>query len=258
MPIARFALGALLALALALPSFAEEEAAPAEDPGWTGKISLGGNISSGTINSYGGTIDAGTENSWGPHNVKLGAFANYSHNDGGKKDSAVTTANEQRLTQYYRFIPSDSWYWYGNLEQARDTVRNIELRLLANTGPGYRFWHADDKNLFEAEAGVGYRYEDYGDVPGNIPERSRNDVNGRVAANFLRVFGIAEFGQSAEFLLPFNDTSGWIARGTTRLSFPIASGWSFANTLALEYFNTPPSGSKSFELDYIISLVYAF
>ena len=103
-----------------------------------------------------------------------------------------------------------------------------------------------------------YRYEDYGDVPGNIPERSRNDVNGRVAANFLRVFGIAEFGQSAEFLLPFNDTSGWIARGTTRLSFPIASGWSFANTLALEYFNTPPSGSKSFELDYIISLVYAF
>lgn len=272
MPASRLAVRAALAalaLALSLPAFAEDEAAPEEDPGWKTKVALGATISSGTTDSFGGSIDAGTGREWEHHKLHFGLFASYGRTDGGPSDAATTQSNEQRLTQSYRYIPGERFYWYGALEEARDPVRNIELRLLASTGPGYRVWHVDDKNLLDLEAGVGYRYEDYGNIfdptPGGalpIPfplfEPSRNDVNGRAAFNFLRVFGIAEFGQSGEFLLPFNDTSGWIARGTTRLSFPIADGWSFANTLALEYFNDPPRDTEKFELDYIVSLVLDF
>lgn len=268
--VVRAALAAL-ALALSLPAFAEDAAAPEEDPGWKTTVALGATISSGTTDSFGGSIDAATGREWEHHKAHFGLFASYGRTDGGPSDAATTQSNEQRLTQAYRYIPRERFYWYVALEEARDPVRNIELRLLASTGPGYRVWHVDDKNLFDVEVGVGYRYEDYGNIvdltPGIVPpaltptpefEPSRNDVNGRAAFNYLRMFGVAEFGQSGEFLLPFNDTKGWIARGTTRLSFPIVDGWAFANTLALEYFNDPPKDSEKFELDYIVSLVLAF
>ena len=262
MQIARFSLAALLALALAAPASAQDEAPPdapeaPEEKGWTGKVSLGGNLSSGTTDSFGGAVDVGAERTWGKHEVKLGAFLSYGRtNSPGAR--AVTQTNEQRLTQYYSYSPTERFYWYGNLEQARDTVRNIELRLFANTGPGYRIWHVDDLNQLDGELGIGYRYEDYGGIRTVGREPSRNDVNGRAAFTFLRTLGIAQFGQTGEFLLPFNDTGGWIARGKTTLSFPLVAGWAFENALQMEYFNDPPSGSKSFELDYIVSLVNAF
>ena len=69
---------------------------------------------------------------------------------------------------------------------------------------------------------------------------------------------VASLGQTGEFLLPFNDTNGWLARARTSLSFPITDAWAFENSLTLEYLNDAPPLTDEFTLDYIVSLVYSF
>ena len=247
----------------------------AEDPSdtsqaaWTGKIALGGSLSAGTTDTLGVNVSIGGERNWGPNLVRLGFDAQYGKTN--KKHSAsVTDSNRQVLTEYFRRTISDDFYLYNENEQARDRVQNINLRLLSSVGPGYRVWENEDGGVLDIEAGVGYRYEDYGrsddPSPGPLPggdgiavrAKSRNDVTGRAALFYKRKIGLADLGQTAEFLLPFNDTGAWLARAETKLSLPVLESWSFENTLGLEFANAPPVDTDKFELDYVISLVYAF
>ena len=76
--------------------------------------------------------------------------------------------------------------------------------------------------------------------------------------SFSTLIGPAELTQNATFLMPFNQTSAWIAKARTGLSFPLTDSWSFENALILLYDNRPVVDTKSFNLDYIVSLVYSF
>lgn len=260
----------IVVFAIGFSSAGNAEDPPDTNPsGWTGKIALGGSLSAGTTDTLGVNLSIGGEREWGKSLVRLGFDAQYGKTD-RKYSASVTDSNRQGLTEYFRHSISDAFYLYNENEQARDRVQNINLRLLSSVGPGYRIWEDEDGGVLDFEAGVGYRYEDYGRTddpsPGPLPggdgiavrAKSRNDITGRTALFYKRKIGVADLGQTAEFLLPFNDTDAWLARAETRLSFPVLESWSFENTLGLEFSNAPPEDTNKFELDYVISLVYAF
>lgn len=273
MRMARIVLIAALSLGFSTASLAEDEV-PAEEPGWTGSVSLGGSLSAGTTNTFSGNLSIDGEREFGANLVRLGLDARYGTTKTKADPSYVTQTDEQKLTQYLRHSPSDRFYIYGESEEARDSVRNIDERFLVTVGPGYKVWGEEDGAFLDLEGGIGYRYENYGGLfdplpggPGNLPipgdgiplrQESRNDITGRAAFNFKDKFGAADFGQTGEFILPFNDTSGWLARAETKLSFPVLESWSFVNTLGLEYNNAAAVGTKKFELDYVVSLEYKF
>ena len=245
---ARDALAVLVAAAFGFPAIAEETAdAPAA---WKGKISLGGSLSRGNVDSLNGVLKADAERDFDPHLVRLGFHAGYGESDGDKDN------DKQDLREYYRYAFRDRLYTYADSLQGRDSVQNIDFRFLVNAGPGYRVWQGGDKRYFDVEGGVGYRHE--------LRRRSsdRSDPTGRVAVDYANLIGIAEFQQTGKFLLPFDDTSAWLARATTSLSFPITDAWSFENSLILEYNNDPAVEDgvplEEFELDYVVSLVYSF
>ncbi len=223
----------------------------AEDaPSWKGKVSLGGSLSRGNVNSLKGTLEAGAERAFDPHLVRLGLFAAYGESDSSGKNEVDN--NKQELREYYRYSFSERFYAYGDSLQGRDTVQNIKFRFLANAGPGWRAWHAGEDQFLDLELGIGYRNES------RRGDDNRSDVTGRLGAAFAQLIGPARFRQTGEFLLPLNDTGGWLAKARTSLSFPLTDAWSFENSLLLEYNNKPAASTKAFELDYIISLVYSF
>ena len=258
MHIARIVLIAALFLGFSTVSLAEDQAS-AEESGWTGAVSLGGSLSAGTTNSFSGNLSIGGEREWGANLLRLNFDAKYGTTK-RKYTAGVTDTDEQKLKQYLRHSFSDRFYLYAEAEQGRDSVRNIDQRILVTVGPGYKVWDDEDGAFLDLEGGIGYRYENLGGItdPVLVREKSRNDITGRAAFTFKDKFGAADFDQTGEFILPFNETNGWLARAETKLSFPILESWSFVNTLGLEYNNAPAKDTDKFELDYIVSLEYMF
>ena len=242
---------ALCTLALAATAVADD--AP---PGWAGKVSLGGSISRGTTDSLSGNLEATAERSWDDHLLRLGLRAAYGRTDPDGGHNARTDNDEQYLTQYYRYTASKRLYLFGDFEQSRDAVQDIDFRLIANAGPGYRIWEGGEKRYLDVEGGIGYRHES------RSGDANLDNVLGRTAATFSTSIDAATFVQTAEFLLPFDSTGEWLARARTSLAFPLTQSWSFENSLNLEYQNDPagdpPNENANLELDYIVSLVYSF
>jgi len=244
-----------------MPTVAQEDAAeetPAE-PAWAGKVSVGGSLSRGNVNSIKGVVEATAERVFDPHLVRLGALAAYGENQTSGAGKTVDN-DKQEITEYYRYSFSESIFAYVDSLQGRDSVQGIKFRFLGNFGPGWRAWHMGDKQFLDLETGVGYRYEHRIGKGNDI-----DGANARFAATYANLLGPAEFRQTGEFLLPFDDTSGWLAKARTALSFPLTTSWSFENALLIEYNNRPaasaPAGTgflNKFELDYIVSLVYLF
>ena len=244
----RLMLVALASLIFTAAAAAEDE--PAE-PAWTGKVSLGGSLSMGTNDSLKGVLEAGAERSFDPHLLRFGVYAAYGSTK-NKGNSRETDNNKQEITEYYRHSLSDRFYVYTDSLQGRDLVQNIKFRFLAGAGPGWRVWEAGEKEYLDLEIGIGYRNES------RRGDDDRSDVTGRVGTTWSKLIGPAEFKQTADFLLPFNETGAWLAKGRTSLSFPLTAAWAFDNSLLLEFNNSPPANTKNEKLDYIISLVYSF
>jgi putative salt-induced outer membrane protein YdiY len=242
---------ALASLIFTAPAIAEDEVKQPEGPAWTGKVALGGSLSLGTNDSLKGVLEAGAERVFDPHLLRFGLYAAYGSTK-NKGESRETDNNKQEVTEYYRYTFSERFFVYGDSLQGRDLVQNIKFRFLASAGPGWRAWYAGDKDFLDLELGIGYRNES------RRGDDDRSDVTGRVGATFAKLLGPAEFRQTAEYLLPFNQTGAWLATGKASLSFPLTEAWSFENSLLLEYNNKPPDSTKNEKLDYIISLVYSF
>ena len=247
-PLIPVALSILVASAFSGPALAEETADT--PPAWKGQISLGGSLSRGNVDTIAGVLKANAERASDPHLLRLRLYAEYGESDGDKDD------DDQDLNEHYRFSFNDRLFAYVDSLQGRDSVQNIDFRFLVNAGPGYRVWQKGDKQYFDVEGGVGYRHEL------RHRDSDRSDPTGRVAADYANMIGIAEFQQTGEFLLPFNDTGAWLAKARTSLSFRLTETWSFENSLNLEYNNDPALDDgvllKKFELDYVVSLVYSF
>jgi len=251
MSFARRASALVLIAAVALSAAGAHAEDEEENPGWKGKIALGGSVSAGNVDAIKGAGEIRGERAWDLQLVRLALLASYGQTDDAD-DGTVVNSDKQSLSEYYRYGLTERFYLYGDALQARDSVQDIDGRILLNVGPGYQFWKHSDEEFLEGELGVGYRYENYAD------DTDRNDVTGRAAFLFSDLFGPAEFTQSGEFLLPFNDVDAWLARGRTNLAFPLVESWSFNNTLITEYLADPVPGNQGFDLEYIVSLSYEF
>jgi putative salt-induced outer membrane protein YdiY len=243
--ILRSALPIIAAVLVAAASSAEEPSEE-QDTSWRGKVALGGSVTAGNSDAVKLNFGALGEKQWGDHLVKLELLASYGRSNGS------TDSDKQSLSEYYRHSLRDRLYVYVDALQGRDSVQDIDFRFLLNSGPGWHLWETSAQEFFDIEIGLGYRYENYSTAG------SRNDVVGRTAVLYSNLFGPAEFTQSAEFLLPFNDTGGWLATARTTLAFPLTDSWSFTNSLLIEYLNAPVAGNKGFDLEYVVGLSYAF
>lgn len=237
----------------------EEEA----DTAWHGTFDLGISANIGTTDSFAGTLFAETKKAWHTNELNFTLDVAYGFtNDSDNGDSL--TADYQRATgKYKRFLPdliADQVYWFLQGQVGRNNIQEIQYNTLVDSGLGWRFWEVDEvqKNFWEIEGGIGYRYDNY-QLPSifdNLEDRSL--VNGRLASEVRRAFSVVEVGAATAFHLPFNDTNAWFFDASSFMDVPLSESWKLTSRLTLNYLNDPPGDADKSNLLISAGLGYTF
>jgi putative salt-induced outer membrane protein YdiY len=237
-----------LALMAVAPLAALAEEAPEKPPAWTGQVSLAGSLAAGNSDVFAATFEASAERAWESNEVRLGLFAVYGRSNGD------TDSDKQSATGEWRRYLSERLFAYGSTEVGRDGIQEIRWRLVATVGPGWRAWKAGEEEYLDLETGLGYRHEDYS---GDRSALHAADL--RAALHYQDRWGAyLEFSQTAEFLMPVNQTGDWLGRSETVLALPLGEAWRFRNSLRVDYLNNPAAGNEKYDLLVGVGLEYRF
>lgn len=241
--------GALLAVGLLLSggvALAQDE--PEEARSWSGAVNLGLTNTTGNSDALALASGADAKREWEKDTLGFKLRANFGRTDGSNDIDNQSLASSWHHSFTHRFFS------VTNAEVARDKIQQIEVRFLANVGPGYRVWEGDGEDrYFDLETGAGYRREQFE----NAPDRDSADL--RAAYQYHdQYFESVDVEHTAEFLLPANETSEWLARTEVVFSLPIVFDWSFRTSFALQYLAEPAPGNEELNTLLTTGLQYKF
>ena len=227
-----------------------KEKTPLEPTDWNGHVALGVSNTSGNTETFLATLDALLQKDWTHDHLEFRAHAAYGTAEGDE------TVNNQSLGAWWRHYYDENLYSYASLEFQRDVLADLDLRVLANVGVGYRAWIGDDpkKQSLDFEGGIGYRYESFSGTEGD-----RHDATVRGALIYKDIFfDDVEFSQLLEVFFPLTDPGSWLGRSETVASIPLSESWFFRAALRLEYAARPASGREPLDTFTSVGLEYRF
>lgn len=152
----------------------------------------------------------------------------------------------------YDYFFTKKFYGYLGVELLNDKFKDLNLRTIVGPGVGYQIWDEPRKAL-ALEAGLTYFSEDY---------KIANDkrwISARLAANYR--YKITETLMFSDYLVLYpsiEKISDFSLRNEAALSTTLGSGWSMKLANVLEYDNTPATGKKSTDSNFLLGLQYTF
>jgi len=239
---------AVLVAVIATGTAWAEDTEAEEKKAWSGNVTLGLTNTTGNQDALALAAGADGERKWEHDRVGLKLRANFGRTEGENQ------IDNQSLALRWNHDITHRFFVVSNAEVARDEIQQIEVRFLANVGPGYRVWEGeDDDRFFDVEAGAGYRRENFEDAP------DRDSADLRAAYEYRNeLFESVDVTHTAEFLLPANETSDWLARTELVFALPIVYSWSFRTSFQLQYLNEPAPGNEELNTILTTGLQYDF
>ena len=179
----------------------------------------------------------------------LRGLADYGESD-GDRDTENYFGNAE-----WKHTFTDRFFWLSNVGADSDQIQGRNIRILANTGPGYRIWQGEENEFFDISSGIGYRYEK---LRNDDRTRTTNDLIDAIAGyDYQQTFGEAiEIIHSTDLYAPVNDIEDFLAKSEITLSVPLFSGLHFRNNARYEYVNEPAEGRQNSNFWLTIGLEY--
>jgi len=233
----------------------------------TGSITVGFSGATGNTETQAYYIAAEARPSFGKNTISFSGQLNRSEAEvDGTNDT--TASNWRALLQYDRYL-TDHWYWFLNNGWENDDLKDLNVRISAATGAGYRFWN-DEMRYLTAELGPGFVYENFTRVqfendPGNpfddvVINPDRDYITGRWALDFNH--GIFDPGKrffhNHILLVRADNAETFIFQSATGLRIDVYAGFNLGFELQFDWNNDPAFGAKEEDLRYLLTMGYAF
>jgi len=232
--------------ALALPAAAEDPAPAEPEKPWEFKIAAGISLREGDESKFNGNGDLLYKYGFTKDTLTFRALGDYGESD-GDRDTENYGANLK-----WRHDFDGRFFWLSNTGADSDQIQGRNLRVIVNSGPGYRIWQDGDANFFDVATGLGYRHERFrGDDP-------NNDLLDMVAGyDYQQIFGEAvEIVHATDFYAPVNEIEAYLVKSEITLSVPLFAGLHFRNNARYEYVHQPADDRKESNFWLTMGLEY--
>ena len=213
---------------------------------WSHKIDLAASVTNGNSNTQ--SLSLFTESTLAQkrneHSLLSAIFRD--------EDNELTTRDQLDVSYAFRRFVSEKWFWAANGEYFRDRLNDIDPRITAGTGAGYRFWD-NSLGALTVELGVSAVYEDFGG------EESTNPA-GRWALDYRRLL----FGERLEFfhrhqiLTIFDSDRGEVVEASTGLRLLFADWWNASIRTDVRHETDPPPGNRRSDVTHAIGVGLRF
>lgn len=233
----------------------------------TGAISVGFSGASGNTDTQAYYIAADARPSFGKNTISFHGQLNRSEAEvDGTNDT--TASNWRALLQYDRYL-TDHWYWFLNNGWENDDLKDLNVRISAATGAGYKFWD-DDMRYLTAELGPGFIYENFKRVQfENDPENPFDDVvdnpdRDYITGRWALDLNHAIFDPGKRFFhnhilqVRADNAETFIFQSATGIRIDVFAGFNLGFELQFDWNNDPAFGAKEEDLRYLLTIGYAF
>ena len=220
---------------------------------WTGSITGNALVTRGNSHTenIGVTLNAVRRSEH--DRITLGGGYYYGRQRDKDTDEENTTIDNWFVAGKYDYFLTEKFYLYGGLRAERDTIADLDLRLIVGGGVGYQWYETPTFNL-ATEAGVAWVYEDY------KHEKSKDHWAGRLAYHVdwmphqaLKLFHNLEWLPSFEG--PFDDYNLNLDAG---LRATIIQGFFAELKIEFRYDSTPARGAEKEDVRYLVGVGWSF
>jgi len=248
-----------LTLPLVLAERADEAAAePADDAeksaekvAWTGSVEAGIQIREGNTESTDMYGKVKALRASDKRELSLGASYDYAELEG------ETNTNRAFAECGYRLYQWERAYLFGVINAEHDEIEDLDLRLNASAGPGYKFIHSEKTKLI-GEVGVGATAEWYDSRETGSEQKTEGIL--RLHGEWTtKVFDRSTFSQVLTVLPSVTDIGTFKLVSDTSLTTPLSQKLDLRVSVHDEYDSDPEvSGVEKNDLTFRTTLVFTF
>jgi len=213
---------------------------------WHGSFSVGGSLDTGNTDRVVATVDADAERRFDNDRVGFHFLTRYAEED--DKVTARNTYGDMKFSHFF----SDQWYVYLGMELLSDTFKDLHLRTTIGPGVGYQIWEDDIKDL-SLEGGISYFSED------RINSADLQFATARFAANYSHKLTSRITFTDQLVIFPSLESFGdYTLRNEAGVHTHLGNGWKLKLANIWERDSNPSPGIKNDDMQWLLSLGYAF
>lgn len=248
------------AAAEAPAAIAVQDADTAEDPKWTGSVNFGAILNTGNTESVAvaASVDAVLKREKDRQTVAAyWNFGETQNSTGGGPTTTTITERKVGASYQYDYFVSEETYYLANAGANSDSLALLDLRWLAGVGIGHQFRDEEDYKL-DGELGLVYLEENYKEIAGS-PSSDSQGISARLAYNFeKRLTETTVLEQQTGIFPSLKNIEDTYARLDTRIKVKISDNLNAQLQWILQWDNTPASGLRSVDNQFIASLGWGF
>jgi len=213
---------------------------------WTGNINVGGNIQSGNTERKGVILDAQVTRKTDLDRIFFRYLFNYAEENG-----KMTARNHYGEMEYDYFF-TKHWYALAALSLLNDKFSDYRLRTIVGPGVGYQVWD-DPVKALSFEAGLAYQANDY------YKGKDTSFLTARLGGKFrYKLFDFLVFSESLLFYPSIGHGGDYTFRNEAALTAPLGARWSLKLANIIDYNSNPQPGFERTDVQYLLTLGFAF
>lgn len=170
------------------------------------------------------------------------------------EDRDIRNAAEAKAGAYYEYLLTKRFFWFASLDLEYDEFENLDLRLVALTGPGF-YWIKEDTHELKTSVGAGYQHEVFMD------DTRRDDAILQVAAGYrIDIRPWLRFTNDTAYYPTLESVNDYRLTNDVAVTIPIAASevWKFKFGILLEYDSLPRPDFERLDTTYYANLVADF
>jgi putative salt-induced outer membrane protein YdiY len=213
---------------------------------WHGSVSAGSTLITGNTERFTASIGADASRRWDNDRINLHFLTNYAEDD--DEVSARNTYGDLKFSHFF----SEKLYTYLVLELLSDSFKDLDLRTTVGPGAGYQVWEDAIKSL-SFEGGLSYFSEN------RITGADTQFFTARFAADFsYKLTSFLTFTNQMVIFPSVEDLNKYTLRNRAGLDTALGNGWELKLANIWQRDSKPSPGVKNDDLQWLVSLGYAF
>ena len=218
-----------------------------EQPKWEGSLQGGFFYSSG--NTSKDSYNLGTSlkkiTDIDRINIKADTVQSREKTAAGDKEK---TEDWWKITGKYDYFISEDYYLYGNAEYKKDTIAELDRRVIIGGGLGKKIFDIPDDFTLDIELGLANVYERYEN------QNAGSEMSLRAAYNmFKRISNTVVFNHGLEYYPHTDSFSDYNMSTFGELKMDVAANIFTSYRVVFDYDSTPSANSTSTDLKHLLS-----
>lgn len=222
-------------------------------PKWHGAISAG--LSSTHGNTKADRQNLGVDITRRSENDRITLKADYARgrqedaNTGGKK----TTENWWRTRLKYDYFVSKKWYVYGDTRYEKDSIADLDRRMVVGGGSGYQWIESEDMK-FSTEAGIASLYERF-----DNQTDSNTEMSVQLGYHFnWKLYKTVNFLNDLTYYPSIDKFSNYYLTSSAELRASLTKNMFTNFKVLFDYDATPAVGAHKTDAKYIFGVGWNF